>query len=316
MVFTNEADDSYKWKRNREESDIFKTLRLLEERERKTEPLFWEKAIFLHFDHGDRNISTNIYPKLLLEDISVISSKYNMDPWELLFSAWPISLVSPTQTAFDVIQLSLQKGLDPNMRTEVEDVPLLFRAIDHMADRKVGLNSEQDSVQAMDVGSKGESSDATSQLASTFEIKNEGTESVVMKDEEVVTRYICQETDTKGLEVPLWCIVEALVKGGANIYDQAAGSVEIARYWHEILTPTKYIWETRWEVLKEWDFVLRECELNPSEVLIENMQRCKQAIRLRGATRTGFDEESLALPSTSGLRCRVCGWKLCQHGLE
>jgi len=101
----------------------------------------------------------------------------------------------------------------------------------------------------------------------------------------------------------------SLVQHGANIYWSEAENFEKASDWHEL----RSLWVNTigWDVEAEWFRALEENDTDVDEYRWEDIRRRKQAMRLRGATRSGVDERVLDLPSISGLRCRSCRRKYC-----
>ncbi|PSN73861.1 hypothetical protein BS50DRAFT_580735 [Corynespora cassiicola Philippines] len=118
----------------------------------------------------------------------------------------------------------------------------------------------------------------------------------------------------ESIDLPLWHCLALLIKAKADIHYQRPQSFDHASHCTDIETISHYALSV--DVGNEWDLALRECGLDPDDVYRENFQRMKRAFRLYGATRTGIDEQSLDVPSASGLRCRSCRRKVCQrdHG--
>lgn len=100
------------------------------------------------------------------------------------------------------------------------------------------------------------------------------------------------------------CVVQTLVQCGADIYWINPKYFDHAFEWLELMTPSMYACGLG--LLGEWYAALQECGLDPVQVIIEDEKRRREAFRLRGAKRTGIDEEALDLPSFTGLRRRIC----------
>ncbi|PSN71730.1 hypothetical protein BS50DRAFT_234907 [Corynespora cassiicola Philippines] len=110
-------------------------------------------------------------------------------------------------------------------------------------------------------------------------------------------------------QVTPWCIVVALIQAGADIHHMVPWTIEGAQRWTDIQTP----WWLASQLGKSgyWREALFEYGLDPISTWREDMKRRKQALRLRGAWRSGIDEQILDLPSSTGLRNRWCHRK--QH---
>ena len=105
-------------------------------------------------------------------------------------------------------------------------------------------------------------------------------------------------------QVTPWCIVTALIKGGADIYHMNPWTFDRAQRWGDIWTPWEHASKNKTSYY--WFQALLECGLDPIPTWREDMKRRKQALRSCGAWRTGMDERILDLPSSAGLRNRWC----------
>jgi hypothetical protein len=106
--------------------------------------------------------------------------------------------------------------------------------------------------------------------------------------------------DGTSRNAPIWCLVELLVRKGADVYYMHLHKG--ADNWWDILTPTAYA--ILWKVEEEWRATLRACGHDPDQVYEEDERRRKDFIKLRGAKRTGVEVEELSSPSGLGLRQR------------
>lgn len=204
-------------------------------------------------------------------------SRHAANAWRLLFAILKIPLFRPSQEAAEIMKLCLQKGLDPNFTTQGLTGPLLMCAIVEMG------------------RSKGE-------LCPTEVMEAEYCESSGGKK-----RDMLPETT----ESPLWAVVKTLVEAGADIYHINSGDFDVATDWTHIRDLWWYADDCG--VLLEWEAALEECGIVHDEAYKEGERRVKQAFKLRGARRTGVDEEYFALPSFAGLRRRVRCWKNREH---
>jgi len=205
---------------------------------------------------------------------------------------WRHLLFIPNFTALRMLTRIIQKGLDPNLtinNNHEPSTPLKY-ALRHMHQKDFGhliLSFKEDE--------KSEDSGESNNERNT-DTTDYGELNMLSEDTKVTP----------------WCIVTTLIKANADIYHFDSRNFENASDWWNIRTPWEYA--MLYGVQDEWFTALRECGLDPDEVSIEDIQRCKQAMRLYGAQRTGVDEEDLALPSTTGLRCRKCHRKYCPEG--
>ncbi|KAF2794643.1 hypothetical protein K505DRAFT_336751 [Melanomma pulvis-pyrius CBS 109.77] len=175
------------------------------------------------------------------------------------------------------MKLCLQKGLDPNFTTQGLTGSLLMCAIVEMGRTKGELIPTEDT-EAEYCASSGEK----------------------IKD-------MLPETT----ESPLWAVVKTLVEAGADIFHMNSSDFDIATDWTHIRDLWWYADDGG--VLLEWEAALEECGIVHDEAYKVGKRRVKQAFRLRGARRTGVDEEHFALPSFAGLRRRACCWKNREH---
>jgi hypothetical protein len=106
--------------------------------------------------------------------------------------------------------------------------------------------------------------------------------------------------DGTSRDAPIWCLVELLVRKGADVYYMLRH--EGADNWWDIWTPTAYA--IKWKVEEEWCAALRACGYDPDQVYEEDKRRRIDFIKLRGAKRTGVEVEDLSSPSGLGLRQR------------
>lgn len=213
-----------------------------------------------------------------LQAIDILPSSIQ-DRWYklclLMIDVWS----RPTPNSVALIEGYLDRGLNPNLQFHYKGYN---RSLLDCALQKLRLAMEKTKLQS---------------VASNREI---GTLS---------THGLTEGTMHNEREVPAWCIVSALIKGGADIYHIDAEDFDDAATWKDLYTP--WDWAAMNDVEDEWFAALRDSGLDPDRVRDEDIQRCKQAFRLYGATRTGVDERTLDLPPVSGLRYRPCRQ---QHG--
>jgi hypothetical protein len=228
--------------------------------------------------------------------IDFLASERVEDAWRWLLQIFGHSMFRPSEQSQNFLRSAIRIGLGPNRHTEV-------RIIHEIAHEK----SIHDTY-------------GTPILTQAICAMGEAKEREISKEANGIAEEVSQENDVEvnrdGTEtLPLWCIVSTLIEAGADIYYTDSEDFDGPSSWLSIWTP----WDraSQYDVLNEWEAALRECGLDPTEVLREDVQRCKQALRLHGATRTGVDEEMLALPSAAGLRCRICRSKYCtKHGTK
>jgi hypothetical protein len=115
---------------------------------------------------------------------------------------------------------------------------------------------------------------------------------------------------SQDITVQPWCMVKALIKSGVDIYYMNPEDFDKAIAWDDIRTPS--VVASTFEVHNEWRTALAECELDPNKVYLEDERRRKQAMRLRGASRSGVDVEMLELPPIDGFRSRICRRSWCK----
>jgi hypothetical protein len=106
------------------------------------------------------------------------------------------------------------------------------------------------------------------------------------------------------------CIISLLVEHGANVHYIFPDQLDTASSWRDLSTLWKLALRAEFET--GWLNALQDAGVDVDEYRWEDIRRRKQAIRLRGATRSGVDERVLELPSISGLRCRPCHRKHCR----
>ncbi|KAF1834915.1 hypothetical protein BDW02DRAFT_317692 [Decorospora gaudefroyi] len=119
------------------------------------------------------------------------------------------------------------------------------------------------------------------------------------------------ENSRAGEFARLMYTARALTRAGVNIYYINSEILDKASTWVYILRETLCTWASAIGIVPEWKLVLKECGLDPDKVFWEDESRCKQLMRLHGATRTGIDERVLEMPSTEGIRCRLCRGSYC-----
>jgi hypothetical protein len=247
------------------------------------------------YDFGDNNIHRSEIENLTLF-VDFLASEHVDDLWRWLLRVPYSTMYRPTDRCRDFLRSAIRIGLGPNRHAEkrittknihkkyIHDtygIPILTEAIRAMCKAKEREISKEANGIAEEVSQE-----------NNIEVNRDGIETL-----------------------PLWCIVSTLIEAGADIYYMDSEEFDGPSSWSSIWTPCG--WASQYDVLSEWEAALRECGLNPDEVAQEDAQRCKQAFRLHGATRTGVDEEMLALPSAAGLRCRICRSKYCtKHGTK
>lgn len=106
-----------------------------------------------------------------------------------------------------------------------------------------------------------------------------------------------------------WCIIATLVRSGADIYYLFEEIFDQASTWREISSLIQIA--QGFGIFAEWLEALSEVGIDIDQYLWKDLQTRKQAMRLHGAKRSGVDEQVLALPSNSGLRCRRCRRAFC-----
>jgi hypothetical protein len=124
-----------------------------------------------------------------------------------------------------------------------------------------------------------------------------------------------QSVAHSGPQPELWCIIALLIRHGADIYYMDLVELDPESKWSDLST----LWDLAidWNMEAEWFNALEECGVGVDDYKTEITRRCKQAIRLHRATRSGIDEQVLELPSSSGLRCRKCRRRYCgKHGRD
>jgi hypothetical protein len=117
---------------------------------------------------------------------------------------------------------------------------------------------------------------------------------------------ICRavEKTRLGYKEGIDCIVSLIVEYGANIHYILPETFDGATKWYDLATLWTLAYNQEFETV--WFNGLHGVGADVDEYQWEDIRRRKQAIRLRGATRSGVDEQVLELPSISGLRCRKC----------
>ncbi|CAO2654084.1 Nn.00g108170.m01.CDS01 [Neocucurbitaria sp. VM-36] len=222
---------------------------------------------------------------LVLEDTEAQSEildyilHHSETAWHNYFN-WVIGWTLPTRGASETIKLSLDRGLNPNISTQ-NSYSLLLEAFATMAPFvKSDLQNYRNDQTPKDA--------------------DRHLKDMVDLDLYVLRPEAPQEASQALKFAEYWCIITTLVRGGADIFVIEPDSLDVAMTF-------------------QWESALREYGLVPEDVYQEDIQRRKQAIRLRGATRTGIDEGALDLPSRSGLRCRkrrgTSVKKSCSHPL-
>jgi hypothetical protein len=186
------------------------------------------------------------------------------DAWGLFFRMWGNVWIMPNEVK-GLLDVLLEAGLDPNFLAEKNSKPLLICALDGVC-----LKKQWDK-----------------------EKHQEG-------DEEEDQEEISISDNGTGRDVPTWCLVELLIRKGADIY--YIHLHEGAENWWNIWTPTAYA--INWEVEEEWCAALRACGYDPNQVYEEDKRRRIDFIKLRGAKRTGVEVEDISSPSGLGLRQR------------
>jgi hypothetical protein len=127
--------------------------------------------------------------------------------------------------------------------------------------------------------------------------------------------YRAAEQLRLGHEEDTGSAISLLVEYGANIHYIFPETLENASSWQDLKTLWNLALGQEFET--GWLNALHDAGVDVDGYRWEEMRRRKQAIRLRGATRSGVDEQVLELPSISGLRCRKCR-KYCEkhnHGI-
>jgi hypothetical protein len=226
--------------------------------------------------------------------IDFLASERVEDIWRWLLQIFGRSMYQPSDRRRDFLRSAIRIGLGPNRHAEI-----------YITTKSIHKKSIHD-IYSFPI------------LIEAIHAMVEAKEREISKEANGIAEEVSQENDvevnrdgTKTLS--LWCIVSTLIEAGADIYYMDSKKFDGPSSWSSIWT--LWNWASRYDVLNEWEAALRECGLNPDEVLREDVQRRKQAFRLHGATRTGVDEEMLALPSAAGLRCRICRSKYCEeHG--
>jgi hypothetical protein len=121
--------------------------------------------------------------------------------------------------------------------------------------------------------------------------------------------HMVVEQTRLGYKEDIDCIISLLVEHGANIHYILPETFDGATKWYDLATLRTLAYNQELETV--WFHGLHDAGVDVEEYHWEDIRRRKQAIRLRGATRSGVDEQVLELPSISGLRCRRCRRKYC-----
>jgi hypothetical protein len=187
------------------------------------------------------------------------------DAWSLFFKMWEGLWRMPNLEMKNLLDVLLEAGLDPNFISGQYSRPLLFQAL-------VGVCVRKEDDQARDQA----------------------------RDQEEKREEMLTSDKGTGRDAPIWCLVELLIRKGADIYYMHLH--EGADNWWNIWTPTAYA--IGWKVEEEWCAALRAYGYDPYEVYEEDERRRKDFIKLRGAKRTGVEVEELSSPSAVGLRQR------------
>jgi hypothetical protein len=183
------------------------------------------------------------------------------DAWSLFFKLWRRLWRMPNLGTKDLLDVLLDTGLDPNFLAGIYSRPLLILALCGVSVRK-DQDEEDD------------------------------------EEDNEEERWTQDDDILRG--IPIWCLVELLIRRGADIfYMHLHGGVE---NWWNIVTPTECA--IRLKVEEEWRAALRACGYDPDQVYEEDKRRRIDFIKLCGAKRTGIDVEELSSPSGLGLRQR------------
>jgi hypothetical protein len=254
-----------------------------------------DDAIFLIRNMDPYGHGTDIYDSDIVESLTLffdfLASAHVKDPWRWLF--FDCSWSRPSEQSRNFLRSAIRLGLGPNRHTEIHITTKSIHK-DSIHDT-FGVPILKDAMYAMCKAKKEVSKEAYQVSEEVSEENNLGVNRDGIKP------------------LPLWCLVSTLIEAGADIHYMDSEKFDGPSSWVSIRTPS--LWAFKYDVKPEWEAALRECGLDPTEVLREDVQRCKQAFRLHGAKRTGVDEEMLALPSAAGLRCRICRRKYCgKHG--
>jgi hypothetical protein len=225
-----------------------------------------------------------------------LASEHVDDPWRWILRLYYRAVYRPSDRCRDFLRSAIRLGLGPNRHAEKRIITKNIHK-KYIYDTR-GIPILTEAIRAMGEAKEIEISKEANEIAEEVSQKND------------------VEVSKDGIEpLPLWCIVSTLIEAGADIYYMDSERFDNPSSWLSIWTP--WYWASHYGVEPEWKAALRECGLDPTKVLREDVQRCKQALRLHGATRTGVDEEMLALPSAAGLRCRICRSKYCtEHGTK
>jgi hypothetical protein len=225
-----------------------------------------------------------------------LASERVEDAWRWLLQRFGRSMFRPSEQSQNFLRSAIRTGLGPN------------RHIGYRTITKTTHNKDREHHYSVPL------------LGTALFMMSQEKKEETYKEANTISEKVSQENDVQvnkdgTLTLPLWCIISTLIEAGADIYYMYSEKFDGPSSWLSICT--LWDWASQHDVLNEWEAALRECGLNPDEVLREDVQRCKQAFRLHGATRTGVDEEILALPSAAGLRCRICRSKYCtEHGTK
>ena len=194
-----------------------------------------------------------------------------------LSEAWRRS----AQTGLDLIKASLERGLNPDqvmLASDGTSLPLCYSVLYEIQE------------------------------------KSKGTEKKVLRPgfSEAKNPMHAPECDhQQDSTIPLWSILVYLIKAGADIFSIDAEDLDWATTWTKLYT--LWTWAIAFNIDEEFLVAVEESGLDVDDFRWEDTYRCKQEIRLRGARRSGVDEEVLKLPSRSGLRCRPCRKKYCKR---
>lgn len=136
----------------------------------------------------------------------------------------------------------------------------------------------------------------------------------VAKQADDSTGFDPQVSDTRP-ELNPRCVVESLLRWGADIHYIFESSFDCASSWYYL--DSLGTMSVRSGIGTDWSDALATAGVDVDTYLRIDMLIRKQEFRLRGAFRSGFDERVLDLPSTAGLRCRPCRRVYCtEHGRD
>jgi hypothetical protein len=202
--------------------------------------------------------------------------------WDIVYEIL-IFAITPSYVNLEIVRTCLERGLSPNGNLRDRDGgtshSLLDLAIFRAYRTKEAIKEKED---ADSIGSE-----------------------VLLLD---------QPSARVNPQLDVWCIIAVLIQYGADIHRTRSEDFDTASTWADLQTPWSLAILFHMET--EWFSALEQCGTDVEEYCSEDIRRRRQEIRLRGATRSGVDEQMLELPPVAGLRCRKCRKKYCEKHID